>query len=84
MNEIGVASDNVVAFLRTLHALPAKPGVFNPWVDNEPGYEDHADAPAIRSSNLSTYLNQRVGIAKVLLIAEAPSHRGAKRSEERR
>jgi hypothetical protein len=72
------ASDVVPAFLSALHALPAQPGVFNPWVDSEPGYEERADAPAIRSANLSTYLNRRIGTAKVLLIAEAPSHRGAK------
>ena len=72
------ASDLVLAFLGALHALPARPGVFNPWVDSEPGYEESADAPAIRSSNLSIYLNRRISTAKVLLIAEAPSYRGAK------
>ena len=44
------ASDVVLAFLSALHALPARPGVFNPWVDSEPGYEERADAPAIRST----------------------------------
>ncbi|VTU38735.1 Uracil DNA glycosylase superfamily protein [Variovorax sp. PBL-E5] len=76
--EIAAAPSLASAFLRTLHGLPKRLNIFNPWLDDEPSCEEHDDAPVIRSSNLSTYLEKRIGRAKVVLIAEAPSHRGAK------
>ena len=41
------ASDVVLAFLSALHALPARPGVFNPWVDNEPAMFPGAELVAV-------------------------------------
>ena len=67
----------VDAFIQTLQSLPPSAGVFNPWVDRECGKEC-ADGPALRSANLAKYLNERIGTARVALIAEAPSCRGAK------
>lgn len=65
-------------FVEALQALPALPNVFNPWRDHDPEHDQSAEAPVIRAQNLRDYLVPRVGRARLLLVAEAPSYRGAK------
>ena len=75
---MGANSSLADEFLCTLQTLPERAKVFNPWVDAEPSCEEDADAPKTRSSNLARYLRERIGTARVALVAEAPSYRGAK------
>jgi hypothetical protein len=53
--------------------------VFNPWHDHDE--RDRAPAretPAQRRDNFAAYLEHRKGAARVLLLGEAPSHRGCR------
>lgn len=53
--------------------------VFNPWRDHdERDAVPRAKAPAIRRENLRAYLEARRNTARVLLLGEAPSHRGCR------
>jgi hypothetical protein len=68
----------VEAFLNTLHDLPAMPNVFNPWRDMDPVHDENPSAPIIRTEQLRRYLRQRLGTARLVLIAEAAGYQGAK------
>ena len=53
--------------------------VFNPWRDHDE--RDHAprrEMPALRVANMAAYLEARRRTARVILLGEAPSHRGCR------
>ena len=64
-------------FLDDLAAFRA-PGVFNPWRDTDPANDFGKEAPAIRRDQLRRYLADRVGHARLLLVAEAAGYQGCK------
>lgn len=70
--------DSFVSAVVAGERIPDHDVMFNPWGDHDP--VDHAgpDAPALRADHLARYLAARLGRARVLLIAEAPSYSGAK------
>src|SRR5918993_798441 len=67
-------------FLEYLQAGPRdKAGVFNPWADHDA--RDRAprrDMPRVRRDNMAAYLEFREKSARILLLGEAPSHRGCR------
>ena len=67
-------------FLDILAAGPTEAAcVFNPWRDHDE--RDNAprrSAPARRLENMGAYLEARALSARVLLLGEAPSHRGCR------
>ena len=67
-------------FLGLLQAGPEKsPCVFNPWRDHdERDRAPRGKAPGIRVENMAAYLEARERHARVLLLGEAPSHRGCR------
>lgn len=67
-------------FLEYLEAGPRDPaGVFNPWRDHdERDRAPRRDMPKLRRENLAAYLEARASSARVLLLGEAPSHRGCR------
>ncbi len=71
---------SIQRFLDILEAGPAKPScVFNPWRDHDE--RDHAPrraAPRTRLENMAAYLEARRTSARVMLLGEAPSHRGCR------
>jgi len=55
------------------------PCVFNPWRDSdERDRYPRREMPAIRRQNLAAYLAARRAHARVMLLGEAPSHRGCR------
>lgn len=69
----------VSAFMGLLssQAFPSQ-NVFNPWNDYDPIHDGGGLAPTHRRENLRVYLEERIGKAKILLIAEAPGYQGCK------
>jgi hypothetical protein len=54
-------------------------GVFNPWRDwDERDHAPRRAAPRIRRENMAAYLEARRAHARVMLLGEAPSHRGCR------
>jgi hypothetical protein len=72
--------NNIDRFIELLQDGPRDPaGVFNPWRDHdERDAAPRAKAPAIRCDNMRAYLEARRNTARVLLLGEAPSHRGCR------
>ena len=75
-----MVSDPIYSFLALLQAGPSDPTcVFNPWRDH-----DERDAPPRRGmpqrrrENMAAYLEARARSARVILLGEAPSHRGCR------
>lgn len=71
---------HIAAFVDLLSRGPA-PGeaVFNPWRDHdERDAAPRREAPRKRRENMARYLQSREHSARVLLLGEAPSHRGAR------
>jgi len=66
------------AFVEQLKALPSLPNVFNPWRDFDEENDSGSDAPKMRAEHLKCYLEQRLKTTRLVLVAEAPSWRGAK------
>ena len=70
----------VSRFLDILAAGPRDPHlVFNPWRDHDE--RDRAPrraTPGIRLANMQAYLEARAHSARILLLGEAPSHRGCR------
>jgi hypothetical protein len=64
-------------FITALAAF-SRPRVFNPWADFDRTNDFGPEAPAIRRDHLHRYLAERVGRARLLLIAEAAGYQGAK------
>ena len=53
--------------------------VFNPWADHdERDAAPRKDMPGRRLENMGAYLEARTQSARVLLLGEAPSHRGCR------
>ncbi len=67
-------------FLEYLEAGPRDPaGVFNPWRNHdERDRTPRGGMPQLRRDNLAAYLDARAKTARVLLLGEAPSHRGCR------
>ncbi|MGZ5049251.1 MAG: uracil-DNA glycosylase [Usitatibacter sp.] len=67
-------------FLAVLEKGPSqRPCVFNPWRDHdERDHAPRAGTPAIRRENMAAYLEARRTHARVMLLGEAPSHRGCR------
>jgi len=67
-------------FLGLLAAGPAEPrNVFNPWKDHdERDRAPRRDMPRVRRENMAAYLEARHKSARVMLLGEAPSHRGCR------
>ena len=67
-------------FIAILEKGPAAcPHVFNPWRDSDE--RDRAprhDMPRLRRENMEAYIEARRNHARVLLLGEAPSHRGCR------
>lgn len=70
----------VSRFLDILAAGPRDPHlVFNPWRDHDE--RDRAPrraTPGVRLANMQAYLEARARSARILLLGEAPSHRGCR------
>ena len=67
-------------FIDLLEQGPADaPCVFNPWRDNdERDRAPRRDMPRLRRENMGAYLEARRTHARVMLLGEAPSHRGCR------
>lgn len=67
-------------FVALLAAGPDDPRhVFNPWKDHdERDHAPRASAPRLRRENLAAYVAARARTARVMLLGEAPSHRGCR------
>jgi uracil-DNA glycosylase len=67
-------------FLRLLERGPSDPrGVFNPWRDcDERDRAPRRAMPGRRRDNMQAYIEARARTARVLLLGEAPSHRGCR------
>ncbi len=50
--------------------------VFNPWGESDPLNDLDLQGPAIRRRQLTAYLQERIGRAKILLVAEAIGYQG--------
>lgn len=70
-------ADPVERFIAQLAAF-SRPRVFNPWADHDRVNDFGPQAPAIRRDHLRRYLAERLGRARVLLVAEAAGYQGAK------
>lgn len=67
-------------FIDLLEQGPADaPCVFNPWRDSdERDRAPRRDMPRLRRENMAAYLDARRSHARVILLGEAPSHRGCR------
>src|SRR5438552_9469174 len=67
-------------FIDILHRGPSDcPCVFNPWRDHdERDRAPRSDMPRLRRENMAAYLEARRSHARVMLMGEAPSHRGCR------
>lgn len=70
-------NDPVGRFVAALAAF-SRPRVFNPWADVDRANDAGPEAPAIRRDHLRRYLGERIGRARLLLVAEAAGYQGAK------
>ena len=70
----------VERFLEILHAGPSGGDrCFNPWRDHdERDLAPRSKTPARRRENMARYVEARASSARVLLLGEAPSHRGCR------
>ena len=67
-------------FIAILERGPQEPDcVFNPWRDcDDRDASPRRDMPARRRANMAAYLEARRSHARVVLLGEAPSHRGCR------
>ncbi|MGE5616743.1 MAG: uracil-DNA glycosylase [Bacillota bacterium] len=73
-------TDAIAQFLSVLEKGPANcDGVFNPWRDSDArDARPIRGAPKLRIDNLRAYIEARARNARVMLMGEAPSHRGCR------
>ena len=62
-------------FIKSLSKKPSE-DLFNPWFECDVENDISSDTPAIRKQQLSRYLEERIGQAKYLFIAEALGYQG--------
>jgi hypothetical protein len=67
--------ESIEKFIKLLKESPSG-AVFNPWWDVDKQNDVVRNAPAIRRTQLATYLRKRLGKAKVAVIGEALGYRG--------
>lgn len=65
-------------FILGLQQTQLEENSFNPWRDCDLINDNSAIAPVIRSAQLSSYLQKRLGKAKYILLAEGLSYQGGK------
>ena len=67
-------------FIAILEKGPAAdPCIFNPWRDSdERDRTPRRDMPRVRRENMQAYIDARRSQARVMLMGEAPSHRGCR------
>lgn len=53
-----------------------RPSVFNPWGQQDLKHDKDSQGPAIRRRQLHAYLRERLGNARILLLAEALGYQG--------
>lgn len=71
------AVDNFISVLQ--HGPKPGPCVFNPWRDfDDRDRAPRRDMPRVRRENMEAYVDARLNHARVLLLGEAPSHRGCR------
>lgn len=77
---VSPSADAMRDFLAVLEKGPGESScVFNPWRDHDE--RDHAprrDMPGLRRENMQAYIEARRSHARVMLLGEAPSHRGCR------
>jgi uracil-DNA glycosylase len=75
-----VSATTLRDFLAILEKGPSeRPCVFNPWRDHdERDGKPQRDTPGIRRENMQAYIESRRSEARVMLLGEAPSHRGCR------
>lgn len=52
------------------------PNVFNPWGQQDVAHDKDSQGPCIRRRQLQAYLHERLGQARILLLAEAIGYQG--------
>lgn len=79
-NAGNMSAEASARFIDLLEQGPADaPCVFNPWRDSdERDRNPRRDMPRLRRENMAAYLDARRTHARVLLLGEAPSHRGCR------
>lgn len=65
----------ISSFIQSLEQKPNE-NLFNPWFEIDPWHDISPDAPGIRRRQFQAYLEERVGRAKYLFIAEALGYQG--------
>jgi len=65
----------ITSFIERLQNKPTE-NLFNPWFETDPENDKHPEAPSIRRKQLKHYLEERLGRAKYLMIAEALGYQG--------
>ncbi len=75
-----MSAEAAARFIDLLEEGPADaPCVFNPWRDmDERDRVPRRDMPRLRRENMAAYLESRRNEARVMLLGEAPSHRGCR------
>ena len=75
-----MSSHALPEFIDLLERGPADaPCVFNPWRDSdERDRAPRRDMPRVRRENMAAYIDARRNHARVILLGEAPSHRGCR------
>lgn len=70
-----MSTHSIEQFFKLLKQSPPGP-IFNPWWDFDRQNDIARSAPMIRRRQLRTYLKQRLGRAKIVVIGEALGYRG--------
>ena len=75
-----MSAEAAARFIDLIEAGPSDtPCVFNPWRDSdERDRAPRSDMPRLRRENMASYLDARRNHARVMLLGEAPSHRGCR------
>jgi hypothetical protein len=71
-----VPSAQLDAFLAQLQDASDLPGVFNPWKHHDVLHDQDTSAVQTRVENLRAYLSERIGVARLILCAEALGYQG--------
>ena len=71
---------DLARFLRLLEEGPSPAdGIFNPWRDSDSrDGSPRRRMPSLRRANLQAYVEARRSSARIMLMGEAPSHRGCR------